>query len=305
LFINTSGSGKTRLLLDGLCKNWGFYFSCAYRIGDLGSTDLAGALSGLCRSPSFKEIASSPQDDKLNRSIARHMFKAVLASRIIIFKFFRKLAKIASVDETEQKRLWVLLQIRPKSLLSLDIFHILAMHLCRAPSAFVAVQIAEGWRAIRLDTKVVPYSVLDEAQVAAKMYPQACLSRHNSDDKRSILSELIGMFHDEELSLVTPLIISGTGLQKDIIEEYVLSGSAKSQAVTATFQRTGSFHREEDQAAYITQYLWPGKRLDEGAKRLLRRAWRWLRGRCALRHSADDLYAKSLSDIESPPVSSS
>jgi hypothetical protein len=26
LLLNTSGSGKTRLLLDGLCHRWGFYF---------------------------------------------------------------------------------------------------------------------------------------------------------------------------------------------------------------------------------------------------------------------------------------
>jgi hypothetical protein len=38
-FINTSGSGKTRILFEGLWKNWGFYFTCKQNaeILDLGT----------------------------------------------------------------------------------------------------------------------------------------------------------------------------------------------------------------------------------------------------------------------------
>ncbi|KAG5333546.1 hypothetical protein C0989_005490, partial [Termitomyces sp. Mn162] len=40
VLFNTSGAGKTRLVLEGLCKEWGFYFTCKRSVSECGSTDL-------------------------------------------------------------------------------------------------------------------------------------------------------------------------------------------------------------------------------------------------------------------------
>jgi hypothetical protein len=54
LFVNTSGSGKTRLLLEGLCKHWGFYFTCVREREELGSRDLGQALENIGKEPTFE-----------------------------------------------------------------------------------------------------------------------------------------------------------------------------------------------------------------------------------------------------------
>ncbi|KAK2463844.1 hypothetical protein APHAL10511_004149 [Amanita phalloides] len=44
IFINTSGSGKTRLLLEGLCQHWGLYFTSHLDSNFLGSLDVQNAI---------------------------------------------------------------------------------------------------------------------------------------------------------------------------------------------------------------------------------------------------------------------
>src|SRR6266478_2267874 len=105
LFVNTSGSGKTRILLDGLCKHWGFYVTCGHKSLDLGSSDLRDALAKTGTDPRFKQTINpimegmseystelAKSGDKLNRSIARHNFFAAFLSRATLLKRFRELA---------------------------------------------------------------------------------------------------------------------------------------------------------------------------------------------------------------------
>ncbi|KAF8824266.1 hypothetical protein HHX47_DHR8000456 [Lentinula edodes] len=46
IFVNTSGAGKTRLVLEHLCSSWGLYFSC-HDDSHVGSEDVPSAMSNI------------------------------------------------------------------------------------------------------------------------------------------------------------------------------------------------------------------------------------------------------------------
>ncbi|KAL0562719.1 hypothetical protein V5O48_019362, partial [Marasmius crinis-equi] len=125
LLINTSGSGKTRSLLEALTKNWGFYFICKNPAEEgIGSSDLVSALDGLESEPEFQaEFPSGPLTGELrlkmlnNQHIARRLFNAVLMARLIIFNQFLALV----VEHAKKKstpfygaymRRWLELQVQ-------------------------------------------------------------------------------------------------------------------------------------------------------------------------------------------------
>ncbi|KAJ7479815.1 hypothetical protein FB451DRAFT_1031848, partial [Mycena latifolia] len=42
--MNTSGTGKTRLSFEGLCRHWGFYFIMAQDANNLGAMNIRPGL---------------------------------------------------------------------------------------------------------------------------------------------------------------------------------------------------------------------------------------------------------------------
>ncbi|KAJ4492266.1 hypothetical protein C8R41DRAFT_920032 [Lentinula lateritia] len=54
IFVNTSGAGKTRLVLEHLCSNWGLYLTC-HDDSRIGSKDLSIAISNIKASRLFKK----------------------------------------------------------------------------------------------------------------------------------------------------------------------------------------------------------------------------------------------------------
>ena len=266
-------------MLDGLCKHWGFYFTCGDRT--LGSADFQDALRRIGDDSKFKLNISSLTEDHSNRSIIQHYICAALLARAILFGHFRTYAKSKSISEIDQKRIWVLLQAWPRPpLLSSDMFHELTNIILRAPSMFIFEELRKVWGRWDLGN-VAPFLVLDEAQDAARMYTQAFLAK-TGNIHRSALSALITTLDSALEALLPHKIITGTGLNLDQVRGEVRSGSGKIGEIEVVHD-TGSFLTKEDQSAYIMQYLWPGTKegeLADDAKRLLRRAWRWLRGRC-------------------------
>jgi hypothetical protein len=197
-----------------------------------------------------------------------------LTSRSIALATFLNLAK--SKDDAEKKRLWLLLQALPKEFLSSDLLYTFSTTLCGAPEQYLT-EVLNNYLAQLIDHGVKDlFTVIDEVQVATSMYPTSFSSRH-SPRFRPVLSELFAIIGE----VAGPIIISGTGLRKDEVDDNVTSASVKHSSIHC-YKETGSFQVQEDQAAYITQFLWPGKQPEElphEDKKLLRRAWQWLRGR--------------------------
>ncbi|KAJ7888087.1 hypothetical protein B0H14DRAFT_3127378 [Mycena olivaceomarginata] len=71
VMVNTSGSGKTRLLLEGLCNNWGLYFLILNPgVRDLGSVDFRGVVEDVARFSNAPASEDSARNFESNLSCA-------------------------------------------------------------------------------------------------------------------------------------------------------------------------------------------------------------------------------------------
>ncbi|KAJ6469557.1 hypothetical protein C8R47DRAFT_1024034 [Mycena vitilis] len=336
LFINTSGSGKTRLLLEGLCQKWGFYF-CTSTISDkVGSTDMLHSIQDRLRSTKgFTKVL--PLHDftallEANRDIASMCIGQAILARFIVFRAFIDAIIASGRKITEDdKRLWVFLQVDP-GLLGCDIFDQVARQLhqegfsgpmCEEririykdrlavliKSNFeVAVKKAPPARAPPPPPPLQPHNpknmfhvVLDEAQYAATLFPEAFRSANN-EHCRPVLREIIEMFIRLLLDGLG-FTIGGTGIDKRMVEEMMNSVIAKGSN-TERVSATGSFDKTDTegllyQKTYIRRYIPISimKNTDGTGKRLLYRIMNWLDGR--FRFTANFLTHLLDSDFKNP-----
>jgi hypothetical protein len=109
---NTSGSGKTRLSLVGLCHEWGLYLSFLRRDAT-GSRDLQDAILKVLPSISiWNKEGLRRLDDNLQ--IAEHVFAMVLCARVFVLRELVDRIPL-STNATTARRRWVLLQAAPPS----------------------------------------------------------------------------------------------------------------------------------------------------------------------------------------------
>ena len=118
LICNTSGSGKTRRMLEGLTKYWGFYFVATPGSNGVGVRDLRGALDDVAQypewAPDLKPFKSEERaaQHKINCCIASLHLRRVVAARIVIFELFLQLAmEVDGTLQEKHKRTWLLLQL--------------------------------------------------------------------------------------------------------------------------------------------------------------------------------------------------
>ncbi|KAK1233981.1 hypothetical protein PQX77_002821, partial [Marasmius sp. AFHP31] len=121
--LNTSGTGKTRLLYEGLCQNWGLYFTFAVDSTRLGVGDLSavfGSDGDVFGDNQFdrnivvdSESASLASPEALERNLLlshRHL-SALLLARLLVFKVYLN-AALPFVDRaSELKKVWLRLQL--------------------------------------------------------------------------------------------------------------------------------------------------------------------------------------------------
>lgn len=128
ILCNASGSGKTRLLFEGLCQKWGFYFIAARGPDGIGSQDLEDAIETLPRTRGW--MRHIPQDYSAratcdyNESIAGFRFSKVVLARSIVFNTFIKVARDQNGGALPQdiKIKWLLFQIFPSHFCDQDPF---------------------------------------------------------------------------------------------------------------------------------------------------------------------------------------
>ncbi|ESK81796.1 hypothetical protein Moror_5446 [Moniliophthora roreri MCA 2997] len=112
--VNASGTGKTRLLYEGLCMHWGFYFTSAIDSMRLGFEDLDGAIKKLGRRGEFNTVfspTSNPEATKHNLRLAHRQFSTILLVRLLVFKAFLTAAAAASCQSDKHKEIWLKLQL--------------------------------------------------------------------------------------------------------------------------------------------------------------------------------------------------
>ena len=97
---NTSGFGKTRELLEGLTKYWGFYFVTAQDVRKVSVFDMMN--NALDSMPTYEgwtqNLKSVPIENReacelLNRNTASGVLQKVFAARTVVFELFLQLCK--------------------------------------------------------------------------------------------------------------------------------------------------------------------------------------------------------------------
>ncbi|GAW07456.1 hypothetical protein LENED_009446 [Lentinula edodes] len=113
--VNSSGTGKTRLLYEGLCKHWGLFFTAAVDSSDLGSIDVDLIIDEyLPYERSFTAVLRNEDatpDSKAvltNVALAHRSFSGILLARLLTFKLYVELVAKGEFQEIHKKRLTVL-----------------------------------------------------------------------------------------------------------------------------------------------------------------------------------------------------
>ncbi|KAL1743197.1 hypothetical protein HDZ31DRAFT_83586 [Schizophyllum fasciatum] len=259
IFINASGTGKTRLVLEGLSLHWGFYIPCVLDGDNLGSMDMPECLdTGMSIALDYRRFEPRTDLDMLlNRRVAQKALSRILLSRLIIFRIF-----LDALDDKESSLAplhWLLFQILSLKQPRGDIFDYVTTVLERFDHSYINGMIADNLLHVkaRLDqSRRGIFCVLDDCHGA--------FGRNST-----LLRELIRPWEDRE---GITLILAGTDIELDPF-------LTPSPGRFVVHTQTGLFDTPDSQLAYLRRYL-PSTLADtEVGKELAARAWRWLRGR--------------------------
>ncbi|KAH7881372.1 uncharacterized protein C8R40DRAFT_1065057 [Lentinula edodes] len=219
LLLSTSGSGKTRTILEGLTRHWGFYFVCARDDNGLGSSDLSSMINdGLTGDENFTlDLSSVEHKDSStfltrNRSIARQHFFEVFLARLVIFTAYLEAVfgpdAPARSESDNYKKMWLILQLKPHLGGVPDIFDdfsktLYEIHAPQKDLAHVAQRCAHRIVQLLRDNLAI---VMDESQIAAVTHDLAFKSgpddptpiEHSTGSTgvfRPVLREIQGNFY--------------------------------------------------------------------------------------------------------------
>ncbi|EJD46455.1 hypothetical protein AURDEDRAFT_164287 [Auricularia subglabra TFB-10046 SS5] len=257
LIVNTSGTGKTRLLFEVLSRSWGLFFTCraSYVTDPYGSSDLGAALTDL---PSFDvdgrllqhqlrlggdDPRSAEEDLRHNCRIAHLLIYSVILARLLVFNRFCIIGASLGISDQVLRRRWLLLQLRPAELLQSDPFGLITGRL-----NFFCLEdvVSETKRALAAYGNRLEFVALDEAQAALSFSRSFALSdgRTNAPVLREIVHCFASVFQTQRF------LVAGTDCDLRIVEDAV-SGIPSPYAGFRHVYALGSF----DSLARTTAYL--------------------------------------------------
>ncbi|KAF8498457.1 hypothetical protein BU17DRAFT_72319 [Hysterangium stoloniferum] len=295
--FGVSGSGKTRLALEGLCLNWGLYISCrSTRSPASGSKDLEVATEEILPTLSTWDTGGSDGLQK-NARAADRVFAMLLCARFFILKQFVQHIPVKT-DATLARRRWVLAQVLPpiSKFHGDDLFVTVLRTLqhvdtqtMRGIIASILMELTTEREDMFPDGDDTPlFVVIDEAQVAADNLKEYFRSNTRTD-MRPILREMYRFFLST--TIFTGFILSGTGLSMQMVKEAVGSTSAKNEPGRGSlvFTDIGRFTKDDSsQLDYIRRYLTLSDNYSD--RRLLERMVYWFSGRHRLTASLIELF---------------
>ncbi|KAL1686990.1 hypothetical protein GGG16DRAFT_63130 [Schizophyllum commune] len=266
MLMNALGTGKTRLLFEGLCEHWGLYIACTIKNAGLGSCDLTGGLKQVTLSASTSKAlsgASSAEEADDHAEATRDLADRIMLARLTIFKLF-----LESLPELKDirtcRRRWLLLQLSSIHLSAPDLFANLVDQLDtrHATASFVQHRISDTLLKIRafIGRDEPIFCVLDDAQRLIEYYA----------DNYQPSTALHAVLRSWETFPDLTLILSGLPFELDCP-----TGATPYRLCTDT----GSFNSRERQIAYVRHYLPPSLRDSIAGRKLLTRIYLWFRGR--------------------------
>ncbi|KAF8512673.1 hypothetical protein BU17DRAFT_96067 [Hysterangium stoloniferum] len=268
--FGVSGSGKTRLALEGLCLNWGLYISCKSTRGPAsGSKDFQVATEDIL--PTISTWHTEETDEhKENAKAADRVFAMLLCARIFILKQFVQHVPV-NTDAT------VLETLRPAD-----------TEIMRDIISSTLRELKTKRKDLFPDGPHTPlFVVIDEAQVAADRLKEYFRS-NTGTDMRPVLREMYRFFL--ETQFFTGFILSGTGLSMKMVKDTVGSVDAKNvPSGSHVFTDIGRFtENDSSQLDYIRRYITLSDSYSD--QRLLERIVYWFSGRHRLTASLIELF---------------
>ena len=300
IFINTSGSGKTRLLLEGLCQHWGFYYTSHVDSSFLGSFDLQSAIQSIPEDDTFccplPPSASSASNDK----IAGRVFKRVFLARLLIFHLFIEAMKANTSSDDgftegnvrDYRRKWLYFQLQPSFFVEIcdpfrDLTHKLSAYL-DSELHHLTIDVLEHVRntlksctTSASSSGYTPlYWIIDEARFAAKEHTDAFRSKDM--EPRPVLRPLVQTF-TALTSGLDVIILAGTGLSQSDVDDTMASGVMKESSYRQCYD-TGAFDGwdgKNGMSSWVKMFI-PDWILEEAERKNLEECMGyWLKGRFA------------------------
>ncbi|KAJ6521346.1 hypothetical protein DFH09DRAFT_1425042 [Mycena vulgaris] len=268
---NSSGTGKTRLLYEGLCQNWGLYFTVGVDSGRLGARDIADTISDKFHGTSFNQFPShDPEVMKQNSEVISGVFSTLLLARLLLFQAFLETASAEGLTE-EHKKQWLLMQLSPALLkvgYGVPACSQFPKILAKEDNTYVRENISDTLRKIRklLGEDAHLFFVLDEAQVAAKKFSGAFA------DGKPLLTEIMRVWGSHAAEDHT-LIFAGTDIPTTVLEV----GEEDSGYLWCS--GTGRFDTAEAQERYVSSFFPAPFSKSPSGSLLLSRMSSWLLGR--------------------------
>ncbi|KAG6812933.1 hypothetical protein H0H92_015253 [Tricholoma furcatifolium] len=280
--VNASGSGKTRLLYEGMTQNWGFYVTSRVEDGEAEALDNALYLTPFSER---EMVIDLPKPSSLgyrelidrNLELLERRFSIVLLTHLLVFKEFLKIARAEGVINDDGLRLrWLLAQIfRP----CLDKKRDAHQHLLRTflgePSTEITEELRQTCEEIKLllpDSAKIGglFIAIDEANVAAKQ-----LWRDNGESHPMIRS-LIRTWRDQLTVLDCPItfVVAGTKISFNMFPS-----TSQEWSSWRWTSDTGSFDSPEAQKQYLLPFLPRPFVETPSGEALLERCWDWCRPR--------------------------
>jgi hypothetical protein len=197
------------------------------------------------------------QDLSNNTSPAQRIFAMLLCARFFIFKQLVQHFPV-NTKVTDARRRWVFAQVLPPRLSDdgKDLFVKVLQGLQGAETRIMLDIIRSSLRDIRtgrkdlfaMESKTPLFVVIDDAQVAAERLKFFCSG--SGIGRRPILHEMVSFFESE--GIFNGIILSGTGLSMENVQDAVGSSSAKEAPSNRIFTDVGRFTKDDSsQETYI------------------------------------------------------
>ncbi|KAJ3812055.1 hypothetical protein F5876DRAFT_75245 [Lentinula aff. lateritia] len=281
--VNTSGTGKTRLLFEGLCLHWGFYLTCAIDTSLLGAGDFAHVVTNVSDDYNWKPLVP-PISDPTHTSVVHDNIHVVyrtcseaLLARLLIFNVYLKACSKAGFSH-DQRRRWLESQIFPPNLISaFDPFWKIknSISTLQLSDSILDEAISHTLEDIQsiwdMPAGEYFYVVLDEANVASTKHRWAFSDEYG---RYPILKEMLRALRRRLGHLPVRFVVSGTIIQPEHFQSAVGEWDDFRWC-----SDTGSFDNSTEHRRYVSQFLPPELVKSITGQALLDRSWQWLRGR--------------------------
>ncbi|TRM66591.1 hypothetical protein BD626DRAFT_627111 [Schizophyllum amplum] len=307
---NASGSGKTRLLIEGLCKHWGLYITCCKDEHGIGSQDLQELKRKLDNPKIFHKYLCDSKDYPVrhsaelakNRGAAKKIVSALLISRLYALRtYLDSLPPLPwkPTDEAFYRKQWLLLQLDPSiirdfvdaSIASEDVFLSLAtMIYKRCPVAKMDDVLLDLVKTTMPKRNLNPrmsattscgpdfFVVMDEVQNITIDSLGAFESSTRSGHPRALLREIVVNVRSAFATSNVFIVPTGTNVTQAELDQALESALVKSVS-QAAYRCTGGLDTFEAMCDYLSDYFPPSFRMSPSGSRLLSRSFCWLRGR--------------------------